>query len=124
MERDANGVIDPGERKGALTEVRGLVEKPNVEAAPSNLIISGRYILQAEIIDVLERLAAGAGGEIQLTDAMDQMIDEQPFHAVTFEGRRFDCGSKVGFIEATLALAVERPDIGDEVRAMARRILG
>jgi UTP--glucose-1-phosphate uridylyltransferase len=72
----------------------------------------------------LEGQEKGAGGEIQLTDAMARMIGKQPFHAVTFAGRRFDCGSKVGFVEATIALALERPDMGDEVRAMLRRVLG
>lgn len=118
------GVIAPGTRNGALTEVTGLVEKPKVEDAPSNLIISGRYILQPEVMRTLENQEAGAGGEIQLTDAMAKMIGDQPFHAVTFDGRRFDCGSKVGFVEATLALALEREDMGAEVRAMARKLLG
>ncbi|MFM5931591.1 MAG: UTP--glucose-1-phosphate uridylyltransferase GalU [Novosphingobium sp.] len=117
------GVIAPGARKGSLTEVTGLVEKPRREDAPSNLIISGRYILQPEVMRVLERQQKGAGGEIQLTDAMAQMIGSQAFHAVTFAGRRFDCGSKTGFVEATLALALEREDMADEVRAMARRLL-
>ena len=118
------GVIAPGARKGRLTEVTGLVEKPAVDAAPSNLIISGRYILQPEVMRVLDGQEKGAGGEIQLTDAMARMIGSQPFHALTFDGRRFDCGSKVGFVEATLALALEREDLADEVRAMARRLLG
>jgi len=118
------GVIAPGQRNGALTEVTGLVEKPRVEDAPSNLIISGRYILQPEVMRTLESQEAGAGGEIQLTDAMARMIGSQPFHAVTFDGRRFDCGSKVGFVEATLALALERPDMAGDVRAMAKRLLG
>jgi len=117
------GVIAPGATRGALTEVRGLVEKPKREDAPSNLIISGRYILQPEVMNLLENQAAGAGGEIQLTDAMAQMIGLQPFHAVKFAGRRFDCGSKLGFVEATLALALERDDMADEVRAMAKRYL-
>jgi len=117
------GVIDPGESRGALTEVRGLVEKPPVAQAPSNKIISGRYILQPEVMRTLERQEKGAGGEIQLTDAMARMIGEQPFHAVTFAGRRFDCGSKTGFVEATLALALEREDIGSEIRQMAERLL-
>lgn len=115
------GVIVPGATRGALTEVRGLVEKPKREVAPSNLIISGRYILQPEVMSLLENQAAGAGGEIQLTDAMAQMIGLQPFHAVKFAGRRFDCGGKLGFVEATLALALERDDMADEVRAMAKR---
>ena len=117
------GVITPGARDGALTEVTGLVEKPRREEAPSNLIVSGRYILQPEVMRTLEGQEKGAGGEIQLTDAMARMIGEQPFHAVTFAGRRFDCGSKTGFVEATLAIALEREDMGDEVRRMARRLL-
>ncbi|WP_228242419.1 UTP--glucose-1-phosphate uridylyltransferase GalU [Porphyrobacter sp. GA68] len=117
------GVIDPGEEHGALTQVRGLVEKPPVDRAPSNKIVSGRYILQPEVMRVLETQGKGAGGEIQLTDAMAKMIGVQPFHAVTFAGRRFDCGNKTGFVEATLALALEREDIGPDVRAIAERLL-
>jgi len=118
------GVIAPGKREGALTEVLGLVEKPKREEAPSNLILSGRYILQPEVMRVLENTGKGAGGEVQLTDAMSQMIGRQPFHAVTFAGKRYDCGNKTGFVEATLAVALERPDMRDEVRAMAKRLLG
>ena len=121
------GVIAPGAVLegfgGALTEVRGLVEKPAVAEAPSNKIISGRYILQPEVMRTLDGQEKGAGGEIQLTDAMARMMGQQPFHAVTFEGQRFDCGSKAGFVEATLALALEREDIGGEVRRMAERLL-
>jgi UTP--glucose-1-phosphate uridylyltransferase len=117
------GVIDPGAQKGALTEVTGLVEKPPVAEAPSNKIVSGRYILQPEVMRVLESQEKGAGGEIQLTDAMAKMIGSQPFHAVTFDGKRYDCGSKTGFVEATLALALEREDMGAEVRAIAERLL-
>ncbi len=117
------GVIDPGESNGALTEVRGLVEKPPVDRAPSTKIISGRYILQPEVMRTLERQGKGAGGEIQLTDAMARMIGEQPFHAVTFAGRRYDCGSKTGFIEATVALALDREDLGPEVRRTLERLL-
>jgi len=117
------GVIAPGAARGNLTEVTGLVEKPPVEQAPSNKIVSGRYILQPEVMRTLEGQEKGAGGEIQLTDAMARMIGEQPFHAVTFSGQRFDCGSKTGFVEATLALALERTDMGAEVRAIAERLL-
>lgn len=117
------GVIAPGRADGKLTEVTGLVEKPAIEDAPSNLIISGRYILQPEVMRVLQSQEKGAGGEIQLTDAMAQMIGQQPFHAVTFDGNRYDCGSKVGYIEANLALALERPDMADEVRAIAVNLL-
>ncbi len=118
------GVIDPGARNGNLTEVKGLVEKPSIDAAPSNLIISGRYILQPEVMQVLAAQEKGAGGEIQLTDAMAQMIGKQAFHAVTFDGARYDCGSKTGYIEANLAVALGRADMADEVRAMAKRLLG
>lgn len=118
------GVIDPGKSDGAITEVRGLVEKPGVEEAPSNLIISGRYILQPEVMRVLESQEKGAGGEIQLTDAMARMIGEQPFHAVTFNGRRFDCGSKIGFAQANFALAMERADMANELRAFAIDLIG
>jgi UTP--glucose-1-phosphate uridylyltransferase len=117
------GVIAPGARDGAVTEVRGLVEKPKTEDAPSNLIISGRYILQPEVMQVLATQEKGAGGEIQLTDAMAQMIGQQPFHAVTFDGKRYDCGSKVGYIEANLAVALQRPDMADAVRAIAVDLL-
>ncbi len=117
------GVIDPGARHGALTEVRGLVEKPAAKDAPSNLIISGRYILQPEVMRTLENQGKGAGGEIQLTDAMAKMIGQQPFHAVTFDGKRYDCGSKVGYIEANLAIALERGDMADEVRAIAKALI-
>ncbi len=118
------GVIAPGASlSDTLTEVTGLVEKPPRSEAPSNKIISGRYILQPEVMRVLEAQEKGAGGEIQLTDAMAKMIGNQPFHAVTFDGNRYDCGSKTGFVEATLALALEREDMGAEVRAIAERLL-
>lgn len=118
------GVIDPGAENGTLTEVKGLVEKPPQAEAPSNKIISGRYILQPEVMRTLENQGKGAGGEIQLTDAMAKMIGEQAFHAVTFDGKRYDCGNKLGFVEATLALALERDDMGADVRAMATKLLG
>ena len=94
-----------------------------MDEAPSNLIVSGRYILQPEVMRILERREKGAGGEIQLTDAMARLIGQQPFHALTFAGRRFDCGSKAGFVEATLALALAREDLAAEVREAALRLL-
>jgi UTP--glucose-1-phosphate uridylyltransferase len=123
QEVSSYGVIDPGESRGALTEVRGLVEKPPVDRAPSNKILSGRYILQPEVMRTLEGQERGAGGEVQLTDAMARMIGKQPFHAVTFAGQRYDCGSKTGFIEATVALALAREDLGPEVRRRLERLL-
>jgi UTP--glucose-1-phosphate uridylyltransferase len=117
------GVIDPGYRDGPITEVKGLVEKPPAGTAPSNLILPGRYILQPEVMRILETQAAGAGGEIQLTDAMAQMIGKQPFHGMTFDGKRYDCGSKQGYVEANLAMALAHPEIGSDIRAMAEKLL-
>jgi UTP--glucose-1-phosphate uridylyltransferase len=117
------GVIAPGAATGAVTEVLGLVEKPKVEDAPSNLIMSGRYILQPEVMRILEGQEKGAGGEIQLTDAMAQLIGQQPFNALTFNGNRYDCGSKVGYIEANLALALQRPDMAEQMRTITLNLL-
>jgi len=117
------GVITPGGRDGALTEVKGLVEKPQPGTAPSNLSVIGRYILQPEVMRVLETQQKGAGGEIQLTDAMARMIGEQSFHGLTFDGQRYDCGDKAGYIQANLALAIDRDDIGPAVRAFAVNLL-
>jgi len=117
------GVVNPGESDGALTQVKGLVEKPSVEDAPSNLIISGRYILQADVMRTLENQEAGSGGEIQLTDAMARMIGQQPFNAVRFDGRRFDCGSKAGYLEANFALALEREDLADDIRSFIKNYI-
>ncbi len=117
------GVIDPGYRDGPITEVKGLVEKPTAGTAPSNLILPGRYILQPEVMRILETQEAGVGGEIQLTDAMAQMIGKQPFHGMTFDGARYDCGSKAGYVEANLALALAHPEIGDDIRTVAEKLL-
>lgn len=114
---DKYGIVTPGARDGALTEVRGLVEKPKAGTAPSNLAVIGRYILQPEVMRVLETQEKGAGGEIQLTDAMARMIGDQPFHAVTFTGTRYDCGDKAGFVQATIALALQHGEIGPKIRA-------
>jgi len=114
---DKYGIVTPGARDAALTEVKGLVEKPKPGTAPSNLAVIGRYILQPEVMQVLETQEKGAGGEIQLTDAMAQMIGHQPFHAVTFDGVRYDCGDKAGFIQANIAVALDRDDIGTSVRS-------
>ncbi len=114
---DKYGIITPGAADGPLVEVVGLVEKPARGTAPSNLMIPGRYILQPEVMAVLENQARGAGNEIQLTDAMAQMIGKQPFHAWAFDGQRFDCGDKAGFIMANIELALARADIGPTVQA-------
>jgi UTP--glucose-1-phosphate uridylyltransferase len=111
------GVIDPGTRDGPLTEVKGMIEKPAAGTAPSNLMIPGRYILQPEVMDILAEGKAGAGGEIQLTDAMAQLIGRQPFHGFTFTGDRHDCGNKVGWLQANIALALARDDLKGPVKA-------
>ena len=117
-ERTASyGIIDPGAQDGALTEVKGMVEKPKPEDAPSTLGIVGRYILQPEVMSILDAKEKGAGGEIQLTDAMAKMIGNQPFHGVTFDGARYDCGDKTGFVTANIALALGRPDVAPAIRA-------
>jgi UTP--glucose-1-phosphate uridylyltransferase len=111
------GVLDIREDDGRLVEVRGLVEKPDPAHAPSNLSIIGRYILQPEIFDHLSRIERGAGNEIQLTDGLVKLIGDKPFHGLRFEGRRFDCGDKIGFLQANIAFALSRPDLADDVRA-------
>jgi len=119
-ETQAYGVITPGEVKGRLIEVRGLVEKPKPEIAPSNYAVIGRYILQPKVFEDLARFETGAGGEIQLTDALARQLGLQPFNGYLFEGRRFDCGNKVGFLEANIAYALDRPDMADAVRAFLK----
>lgn len=113
------GVITPGARNGSMVEVKGLVEKPVKGTAPSNLSVIGRYILQPEVMRVLENQRKGAGDEIQLTDAMARMIGDQPFYGLAFEGHRYDCGDKAGYVTANLSVACGRQDIGAAVRAFA-----
>jgi UTP--glucose-1-phosphate uridylyltransferase len=115
------GVIDPGATEGRLTEVRGMVEKPKPEVAPSRLAVIGRYVLRPEVFALLDRQAPGAGGEIQLTDAMAQLIGRQPFHGYRFEGTRFDCGDKLGYLEAIVAMASARPDLKAGMAEILRR---
>jgi UTP--glucose-1-phosphate uridylyltransferase len=114
------GVLKPGRVDGPLTEIKGLVEKPKPADAPSTLSIIGRYILQPQVFELLAEQKAGAGGEIQLTDALARMIGHGPFNGYRFEGRRFDCGDKVGFIEATIAYALQHNVIGGAVRDIVR----
>jgi UTP--glucose-1-phosphate uridylyltransferase len=118
------GVVGVGERKDKLFSVTAMVEKPPREQAPSNLIITGRYILQPEIFDVLAAGKRGAGNEIQLTDAMIELAKRQPFYGLEFEGRSFDCGSKVGFLAANVAYALARPDIAPAMRVELKRLMG
>jgi UTP--glucose-1-phosphate uridylyltransferase len=111
------GVVRPGETKGKLTEILGLVEKPDPGTAPSNLMLPGRYVLQPEIMKALGEIPKGAGGEIQLTDAMAALIGSQTFHGLVFDGERHDCGHKLGFVLANLALALKRDDLAPAIRA-------
>ena len=110
------GILKIGETKGYTVEVTGLVEKPKPEDAPSNLSIIGRYVLMPEVVEHLARMERGAGNEVQLTDAMAKMIGHMPFHGLKFEGKRFDCGDKIGFLEAQIAFSLARPDLAPAVR--------
>jgi UTP--glucose-1-phosphate uridylyltransferase len=116
------GIITPGETKGAVTEVKGLVEKPKPEVAPSRLGVVGRYILQPEVMAILEKGECGAGGEIQLTDGMAKLIGSQPFHALMVDAVRHDCGDKAGYVLANLAIALDHDDLRPKIEEfLARR---
>jgi UTP--glucose-1-phosphate uridylyltransferase len=121
------GIVDPKPAAGGddrLVGVKGLVEKPRAASAPSTLAVIGRYILQPDVFAHLDRQERGAGGEIQLTDALADLIGGAPFHGLRFAGRRFDCGDKVGFLEANIAFALERPDMGAQLRDILKSYRG
>jgi len=118
------GILKVGADDGHMVEVRGLVEKPDPAVAPSTLSVIGRYVLLPEVIDHLSLMEKGAGGEIQLTDSMARMIGHVPFHGVRYEGRRFDCGDKLGFLEAQIAFALRRPELADAVRVFLKSYVG
>jgi UTP--glucose-1-phosphate uridylyltransferase len=115
------GILDIGADDGTLVEVKGLVEKPKPADAPSNLSIIGRYVLLPQVIEELARMERGAGNEVQLTDGMAHLIGKVPFHGLRYEGRRFDCGDKIGFLEAQIAFALKRADLAPAVRAFLHR---
>jgi UTP--glucose-1-phosphate uridylyltransferase len=117
------GVVQPGAVKGNATEVLGVVEKPATGTEPSNLCVIGRYILQPEIFTILDKQERGAGNEIQLTDAMAQMIGKVPFHAVKTDCARYDCGDKVGFLHANIAVGLSRPDIAPQLLAIIKALV-
>jgi UTP--glucose-1-phosphate uridylyltransferase len=117
------GVIDPESRDERLLKMKGMVEKPKRENAPSNLFISGRYILQPEIFDMLGSQQAGAGGEIQLTDAMARLMQKQAFHALEYEGTTYDCGDKLGYLRATAAFALAHEELGAKAADTLRAAL-
>jgi UTP--glucose-1-phosphate uridylyltransferase len=118
------GICGVGKRNGRMFEVDGMVEKPAKGTAPSNLSITGRYILQPEIFRILETQERGAGGEIQLTDAMIGLAKSQKFYGVEFEGERHDCGSKPGFLRANIAYGLRRPELRDGLIAEMKKYLG
>lgn len=118
------GVVGVGNPHGKAFAITEMVEKPNRAEAPSNLIITGRYILQPEILDILTHQGTGAGGEIQITDAMIELAKSQPFYGLKFEGRSFDCGSKIGFLAANVAYALARDDIAPAFRKEIKQLLG
>jgi UTP-glucose-1-phosphate uridylyltransferase len=115
------GILDVQSDDGRLVEIKGLVEKPDPKDAPSNLSIIGRYVLTADVIPHLARMDRGAGGEVQLTDAMARMIGQVPFHGLRYEGQRFDCGDKIGYLEAQVAFALKRDDLGPAVREFLKK---
>ena len=115
------GILKIGKDDGRMVEVLGLVEKPKPADAPSDLSVIGRYVLLPEVIDHLSQMSRGAGNEVQLTDAMAKMIGHTPFHGLRYEGRRFDCGDKIGFLEAQIAFALKRPELAPEVREFMKR---
>ena len=110
------GIIDPERTEGRMSAMKGMVEKPAQGTAPSNMSIAGRYILQPEIFDILESQPRGAGGEIQLTDAIERLMQHEAVYAFQYQGKRYDCGSKEGFLEATVELALQHPQVGDAFR--------
>jgi UTP--glucose-1-phosphate uridylyltransferase len=117
------GIIEPGAEKNKAIEVKGLVEKPEKGTAPSNLSVVGRYILQPEVFEYLKAFELGAGNEIQLTDSMAKLIGKQPFNGIVFDGQSYDCGSRLGFIEANLVYGMADADIGDGVREMMKKFI-
>ena len=117
------GVVSVGQGDGRVFPIDGMVEKPKPGTAPSNLTILGRYILQPEIFDRPRGAGDGAGGEIQLTDAMLKLMQRQPFHALKYEGRTFDCGSKLGFLIANVAYALDRPDLAPAFAAEIKKLV-
>jgi UTP--glucose-1-phosphate uridylyltransferase len=120
---DRYGILDVVEDNGRVARAQGLVEKPAPADAPSTLSIIGRYILQPEVFHHLDKHEKGAGNEIQLTDAMAKTIDDIPFHGLRFEGRRFDCGTSLGFIEANIAFALARDDLAGPVKDIIKSLL-
>ncbi len=116
------GILSPGKDDGKTVEITNLVEKPDPSVAPSNLAVIGRYILEPSVFDLLENQARGAGNEIQLTDALSKLLENRPFYGLRFDGTRFDCGDKIGFLHANLAFALARDDIGADFKEIVKEV--
>ncbi len=120
------GIIKPGYDDGKKVEIKHLVEKPDPKDAPSNLAVIGRYILEPQVFDLLENQARGAGNEIQLTDALSNLLKSSPFYGLRFDGTRYDCGDKIGFLQANIAFALNRPDMSgemaDHIKELAQKL--
>ena len=123
QETSKYGIVALEKQDGRLNRMTGMVEKPKPQDAPSNLFISGRYILQPEIFDILESQERGAGNEIQLTDAMARLMQSQDFHAYEYDGVTYDCGDKIGLLRANVAFALKRPDLAPDARAAIEELL-
>jgi UTP--glucose-1-phosphate uridylyltransferase len=117
------GIAAVEKEKNGLSEIVGMVEKPKPQDAPSTLALIGRYVLMPEVFEYLDKKETGAGGEIQLTDAMAKMIGISPFHALRYDGQRYDCGHRLGFLEANVAVSLHRADTAAETREMLNRLL-
>ncbi|MBN8551695.1 MAG: UTP--glucose-1-phosphate uridylyltransferase GalU [Caulobacterales bacterium] len=123
LETHKYGIVDPERQEGRMIAMKGMVEKPQQGTAPSNMSIAGRYILQPEIFEILATQPRGAGGEIQLTDAMATLMKDQRFTAYQYEGVTHDCGDKIGLLKANVALALKRPDLGEAARDALRGLI-
>jgi len=122
-ETNRYGIVDVAADDGHIIDLKGMVEKPDPSAAPSNLAIIGRYVLQPEVFSYLERMERGVGGEIQLTDSLAKLLDDGiPAFGLRFEGRRFDCGGKLGFLQANIAFALARDDLGGDLSAFLNNL--
>jgi UTP--glucose-1-phosphate uridylyltransferase len=119
---DKYGIVKSGARRGELLRVERIVEKPKPDKAPSNLAVVGRYLLTARVFDHLERIGEGAGGEIQLTDGIARLMNDEAVYAYRFEGKRFDCGSKLGYLQANVEYALKHPELANSFRNYVRKL--
>ena len=114
---DQYGIVQLGKKPGKVAEIEGMVEKPKPEVAPSNLAVVGRYVLTPRIFELIRKVPRGAGGEYQLTDAIAGLLPYEKVFAYQFDGKRYDCGSKLGYLQANVEYALRHPDVADDFRA-------